>query len=127
MILHLILLMFQIDYYEDLYKELEKIEDQKVFDNWLKVDVRPFKQALLNTVCKWGNMFKQHLVAEVNNRYIYPSFYSYHKLLNFTFIYGFISLGSLLYFLRALIQLFYCIIERNILSYWFRSTNHKDE
>ncbi|PSN32950.1 Dynein beta chain [Blattella germanica] len=58
----------QIDHYVDLYKYFEeKIEDEKVFDNWMKVDIRPFKQALLNTVCKWSNMFKQHLVDQVNN------------------------------------------------------------
>jgi dynein heavy chain len=45
------------------------MEDEKIFDAWFKVDVRPFKQALLNTVCKWGNLFKQHLVDHVINRY----------------------------------------------------------
>lgn len=59
----------QIDEYEELYKELSQIEQQKIFDRWLLVDNQPFKQALLNTVCKWGNMFKQHLVDHVINRY----------------------------------------------------------
>jgi dynein heavy chain len=45
------------------------MENEKVFDTWFRVDVRPFKQALLNTVCKWGNLFKKHLVDEVINRY----------------------------------------------------------
>lgn len=58
----------QIDEYEELYKELSQIEQQKIFDRWLLVDNQPFKQALLNTVCKWGNMFKQHLVDHVINR-----------------------------------------------------------
>ncbi|XP_069702004.1 dynein beta chain, ciliary-like [Periplaneta americana] len=57
----------QIDHYSDLYKELEKMEKEKIFDSWFKVDVRPFKQALLNTVCKWSNLFKQHLVDHVIN------------------------------------------------------------
>ncbi|XP_054265094.1 dynein beta chain, ciliary-like [Macrosteles quadrilineatus] len=60
----------QIDEYEDLYKELSKIDNQRIFDTWLRVDVKPFKQALLNTVCKWGNMFKQHLVDHVINSLI---------------------------------------------------------
>lgn len=59
---------FQIDYYESLYAKLEKMENEKIFDTWFKVDVRPFKQALLNTVCKWGNLFKQHLMDHVTNR-----------------------------------------------------------
>lgn len=45
------------------------MENEKVFDTWFKVNVRPFKQALLNTVCKWGNLFKKHLVNHVINRY----------------------------------------------------------
>jgi hypothetical protein len=45
------------------------MENKKVFDSWFKVNVRPFKQALLNTVCKWGNLFKKHLVDNVINRY----------------------------------------------------------
>ncbi|KAI8438868.1 hypothetical protein MSG28_011209 [Choristoneura fumiferana] len=31
------------------------------------VDVRPFRQALLNTVRKWGNMYKEHLVNNVTS------------------------------------------------------------
>lgn len=31
------------------------------------MDVRPFRQALLNTVRKWGNMYKEHLVCNVTS------------------------------------------------------------
>lgn len=62
------MIKLQIDEYEELYKELSQIEQRKIFDRWLLVDNQPFKQALLNTVCKWGNMFKQHLVDHVINR-----------------------------------------------------------
>lgn len=56
----------QIDFYEDLYKKLELIETEKIIDGgWLRIDVRPFRQAVLNTVCKWGNLFKQHLYNHV--------------------------------------------------------------
>lgn len=56
----------QIDFYEDLYKKLELIETEKVMEGgWLRIDVRPFRQAVLNTVCKWGNLFKQHLYNHV--------------------------------------------------------------
>lgn len=33
----------------------------------LQVDIRPFRQALLNTVRKWGNMYKEHLVGTVTS------------------------------------------------------------
>lgn len=55
----------QIDLYEDLYKTVELIETEKVIDEWLRIDVRPLRQAILNNVCKWGNLFKQHLVEHV--------------------------------------------------------------
>lgn len=56
----------QIDFYEDLYKKLEKIEMEMVIEGgWLRVDVRRLRQAVLNNVCKWGNLFKQHLYNHV--------------------------------------------------------------
>jgi len=57
----------QIDNYESLFNEIEDIGPFQVFSSWFQVDVRPFRQALLNTVCKWGNMFKEHLVTTVTS------------------------------------------------------------
>ncbi|KAM7360514.1 dynein heavy chain at 93AB isoform 2-T2 [Cochliomyia hominivorax] len=57
----------QIDNYESLFNEIEDIAPFQVFSSWFQVDVRPFRQALLNTVCKWGNMFKIHLVTTVTS------------------------------------------------------------
>lgn len=57
----------QIDLYEDLYKKVETIETIKIIAGWLRIDVRPLRQSILNTVCKWGNMFKQHLYDRVIN------------------------------------------------------------
>lgn len=55
----------QIDFYEDLYKKLETIETEMILEGWLRVDVKPLRQAVLNSVCKWGNLFKQHLYNHV--------------------------------------------------------------
>ncbi|XP_076257481.1 dynein beta chain, ciliary-like [Rhynchophorus ferrugineus] len=57
----------QIDYYEELYKKVEQIPSEKVLSSWLRVDVKPLRQAILNAVCKWGNLFKQHLYDRVVN------------------------------------------------------------
>lgn len=57
----------QIDNYESLFNEIEDIAPFQIFNFWFQVDVRPFRQALLNTVCKWGSMFKEHLVNTVTN------------------------------------------------------------
>lgn len=57
----------QIDNYESLYAEIERIEPFQVFSAWFQVDVRPFRQSLLNIVRKWGNMFKNHLVERVTS------------------------------------------------------------
>nr|XP_021499024.1 dynein heavy chain 9, axonemal [Meriones unguiculatus] len=59
----------QIDSYEKLYEEVVSLEPTKVFDGWMRVDLRPFKASLLNTVKKWSLMFKQHLVDFVTNRF----------------------------------------------------------
>ncbi|CAB3241075.1 unnamed protein product [Arctia plantaginis] len=58
----------QIDHYENLFMEIEDMASCKVFNNWFQVDIRPFRQALLNTVRKWGNMYKEHLVNNVISR-----------------------------------------------------------
>nr|XP_033816070.1 dynein heavy chain 17, axonemal isoform X1 [Geotrypetes seraphini] len=55
-----------IDSYEDLYEEVSKIENSKVFDGWFQVDCRPFKQAVLNLIKRWSLIFKQHLVDHIN-------------------------------------------------------------
>lgn len=57
----------QIDNYESLFAEIERIDPFQVFNAWFQVDVRPFRQSLLNIVRKWGNMFKNHLVDRVTN------------------------------------------------------------
>ncbi|CAH2050780.1 unnamed protein product, partial [Iphiclides podalirius] len=65
----------------NLYQRMSKIQDnlkeiKSVMKVWAlqplferkeekKVDIRPFRQALLNTVRKWGNMYKEHLVNNV--------------------------------------------------------------
>nr|XP_027809857.1 dynein heavy chain 9, axonemal [Marmota flaviventris] len=57
----------QIDSYEKLYAEVCKLEPVKVFDSWMKIDVRPFKASLLNIIKRWSLTFKQHLVDYVTN------------------------------------------------------------
>lgn len=57
----------QIDNYESLFLEIEGIDALQVFNAWFQVDVRPFRQSLLNIVRKWGNMFKNHLVDRVTS------------------------------------------------------------
>eukprot|EP00731_Ephydatia_muelleri_P033713 Em0036g17a len=42
-------------------------QDTKIFDLWFRVDARPFKQGLLNTVKRWSLMFKQHLLNHVSH------------------------------------------------------------
>lgn len=61
--------VFQIDSYERLYEEVSKCENTKVFSGWLQCDCRPFKQALLNAIKRWGFMFKRHLSNHVLSRW----------------------------------------------------------
>ncbi|KAM7067437.1 dynein axonemal heavy chain 9 [Molossus nigricans] len=57
----------QIDSYEQLYEEVCRLEPVRVFDSWMRIDLRPFKASLLNIIKKWSLMFKQHLVDHVTN------------------------------------------------------------
>ena len=42
-------------------------QDSTIFDTWFRIDIKPFKQALLNIVKRWSFMFKQHLIDHVTN------------------------------------------------------------
>nr|XP_036878224.1 dynein heavy chain 11, axonemal [Manis javanica] len=55
----------QIDTYEALYVQMSKFDDFRVFDSWLKVDMKPFKLSLLNIIKKWSWMFQEHLLRFV--------------------------------------------------------------
>ncbi|CAF1186132.1 unnamed protein product [Adineta steineri] len=57
----------QIDTYEGIFDEVEKIDPIQVYDKWFRIDARPFKQTLLSTVKKWSFMFKQWLIEHVTN------------------------------------------------------------
>lgn len=57
-----------IDSYEKLYEDVCRLEPIKVFDYWMRIDVRPFKASLLNLIKRWSLLFKQHLVDYVTNR-----------------------------------------------------------
>lgn len=58
----------QVDSYESVYEEVQKLEPVCVFEGWMRVDARAFKSALLNIIKKWSLMFKQHLIDHVTHR-----------------------------------------------------------
>ncbi|XP_071673847.1 dynein axonemal heavy chain 9-like [Patagioenas fasciata] len=55
----------QIDSYEKIYEEVNRIEPISIFQSWMKVDARPFKASLLNVIKRWSLVFKQHLMDHV--------------------------------------------------------------
>lgn len=67
-VISVVVLILQIDYYEDLYAEISKLEDFRVFNGWFRVDIKFFKLSLLNTLKKWSWLFKEHLLTYVTNR-----------------------------------------------------------
>jgi dynein heavy chain len=57
----------QVDQYEKTYDDVSKLDDVTLIDKWFRVDGKPFKTSLLNTIKKWSYMFKQHLMDDVTN------------------------------------------------------------
>ncbi|CAF0714705.1 unnamed protein product [Brachionus calyciflorus] len=57
----------QVDQYEKTFDDVSKLDDIRLIDKWFRVDSKPFKTALLNTIKKWSYMFKQHLMEDVTN------------------------------------------------------------
>lgn len=54
-----------IDYYNQVYDEINKCDTVKVLGNWLRINLKSLKQSLLNEVCKWSHLFKQYLQDKV--------------------------------------------------------------
>ncbi|KAF7259764.1 hypothetical protein EG68_06612, partial [Paragonimus skrjabini miyazakii] len=57
----------QILKYDRVYEEVEHLEDTRVFDSWLRADLKPFKQSLLAVIRQWSDKFKQYLVDHVTS------------------------------------------------------------
>ncbi|XP_024080370.1 dynein beta chain, ciliary isoform X1 [Cimex lectularius] len=57
----------QIDSFEGLYSEVEKLKSVEIFYKWFQLDIQPFKMTLLNIISKWSFMFKQYLLEHVTN------------------------------------------------------------
>ncbi|KAK2511001.1 hypothetical protein Q9966_016755 [Columba livia] len=55
----------QIDSYEKIYEEVNRIEPISIFQSWMKADAWPFKASLLNVIKRWSLVFKQHLMDHV--------------------------------------------------------------
>ncbi|XP_054847065.1 dynein axonemal heavy chain 11 [Eublepharis macularius] len=55
----------QIDIYENLFIQVSKLEDSRIFEGWFKVDMKPFLVSLLNIIKKWSWMFKEYLLRFV--------------------------------------------------------------
>lgn len=58
----------EIDYFVDLYNQCDQMPNEEIFSRWLRLDLKPFKQALLNTICKWSNVLKEHLVHKITTQ-----------------------------------------------------------
>ncbi|XP_076154706.1 dynein axonemal heavy chain 17-like isoform X2 [Alosa pseudoharengus] len=57
----------EIDDYENLYKEVSTLENSRLVQRWLQIDIRPFKHIILNIIKRWSLMFKQYLIDRVTN------------------------------------------------------------
>ena len=59
---------FQIDFYNAQFQTLQDVDSSVVFENWLRVDVKPFRHSALQAAKKWASMFKNHLLRHVQTR-----------------------------------------------------------
>ena len=56
----------QIDYFEDLHKDVKEIENIQTFNSWLRVEITPLKLTLLTNIKQWSYLFKKHLLSHVS-------------------------------------------------------------
>jgi len=48
-----------------LHERLKSIEPVILWQLWFRVDIKPFKTQLLNSIKRWSNVFKKHLLEHV--------------------------------------------------------------
>lgn len=77
----------EMDYFVDLYGKCDALENEVVFLRWLRLDIRAFKQALLNTVCKWTNTFKTYLIDRINNEYVFTHTRTHTRMASSVFLF----------------------------------------
>lgn len=58
----------EIDYFMNLYEKCDHIPNEHVICRWLRLDLKPFKQTLLNIICKWANILKEYLVKWITTQ-----------------------------------------------------------
>ncbi|XP_076625371.1 dynein beta chain, ciliary [Colletes latitarsis] len=58
----------EIDYFMDLYEKCDQIPNEHVIRRWLRLDLKPFKQTLMNIICKWANVLKEYLVKRITTQ-----------------------------------------------------------
>lgn len=58
----------EIDYFMSLYNQCDQLQNEQIFCRWLKLDIKPFKQTLLNIICKWANVLKEYLVNRITTQ-----------------------------------------------------------
>ena len=58
----------QVDYFEDLHKEVKDLVGTKLFNHWLRVDVTPLKVTILTKIKQWSYLFKKHLLDSVSEK-----------------------------------------------------------
>jgi dynein heavy chain, axonemal len=54
-----------IDFYGELYEEVNANKTIHIFDSWLRVNMKGLKYTILNETCKWSLLFKQYLRDKV--------------------------------------------------------------
>jgi len=54
-----------IDRFEELYLEVEKFAQETTFDKWFRLNMRSFRQSVLNNCKRWSLLFKTQLINTV--------------------------------------------------------------
>ncbi|XP_073997627.1 dynein beta chain, ciliary-like isoform X3 [Rhodnius prolixus] len=55
----------KIDYYEELYRDLLRLKEEEIIDEWFCLSYKVFKKQVLNYSASWAMLFKKHLIDEV--------------------------------------------------------------
>ncbi|XP_041969099.1 dynein beta chain, ciliary-like [Aricia agestis] len=55
----------EIDKYNALYNEVSALPSDYLCNGWLRLDLKRLNQAIMNTICKWSNLYKQNLKDHV--------------------------------------------------------------
>lgn len=64
----------ELDRFIEIYNEIDAFNEVVIFEKWLRINTKPVKYGILNAICEWSNILKNHLIDHIKQRLVLKKF-----------------------------------------------------